>query len=310
MLRRLKIAGSHTLMLVSGLLLATSSSYAQTRLRWKFTPGQQFDQVFEQAMKMSMKLADQPIDTSVRQTIDAVWDVKQVDDQGVAEVVQQFRRIRMKMDSAAGISFEIDTDSDEDPTGLGSQLGPSIRAMAKSKFTVKVTPEGKYREVEISQDTLDAFKALPKTGQMSRMFSEKSLINMVKQGSYSFPAEPVRRGESWTNKAEMDVPQLGKMSSEVKLTYAGPEQIDGKSLERIDIDVAMKIDPQKDGGGLVKVTVKDHKASGTLYFDNAAGRLSHSELVQKTVMEMAIGDNNISQDIEQTVKVHLTSAEN
>lgn len=303
------VAACRVLLLVLSVAMLSSSSFGQTTLRWKFTPGQKFNQVMEQDMKMSMKLGDRPVDTTVKQTIDGVWEVKAVDDQGVAEVVQQFQRIRMKMGGAGGLGFEIDTDSDDEATGIGAQLAPAIKAMAKSQFTLKIAPNGENKDVKVSPETVKAFKSLPGAGQAKAMFSEESLVNLVKQASHAFPNEPVKKGDSWTAKTESPIPQLGKMVADLTLTYAGPEQVDGKTLERIDVEMNMKLTP-KEAGAAAKITLKDQKSSGTLYFDNAAGRLSHSKIVQNMVLEIAFGEQGISQDIVQTATVRLTPAEN
>jgi hypothetical protein len=309
MLRKLMVATCRVGLLVLGVAVLSPSSLGQTTLRWKFEPGQKFNQVMEQDMKMSMKISDRPIDTTVNQTIDGVWEVKSVDDQGVAEVVQQFHRIRMKMSGMGGLGFEIDTDSDEQPTGVGATLAPALQAMAKSQFTLKIAPNGENKEVKVSPETVKAFKSLPGLGQAKAMFSEESLVNLVKQASHAFPDEPVNKGDSWTAKTESPIPQLGKMVADVTLTYAGPEQVDGKTLERIDVEMKMKLTP-KDEGAAPKITLKDQKSGGTLHFDNAAGRLSHSKIVQNMVMEIAFGEQNIAQEITQTAKVRLTPADN
>jgi len=140
------------------------------------------------------------------------------------------------------------------------------------------------------------------------MFSEEALVSLVKQASHGFPTEAVNKGDTWKAKTESPIPQLGKMVSDVTLTYAGPEQVDGKTLERIDIEMTMKLAP-KEAGDAPRITLKDQKSGGTLYFDNIAGRLSHSKIVQNMVMEIGFGGQNLTQDITQNATVRLTPAE-
>lgn len=309
MLRKVMAASCRVTLLVLSLSLLSTSSFAQTTLRWKFTPGQKLNQVMEQDMKMAMKFGDQPFKTTIKQTIDGVWEVKSVDDQGNAEVVQQFQRIRMKLGGVAGLGFDIDSDSDEAVEGIGGRLTPAIKAMAKSRFTVKMSPQGENKEVEVSPETVKAFKSLPGVGQAGNLFSKESLVTLVKQGSHTLPTDPVKKGDSWTTQTESPVPRLGKMVSDVTFTYAGPEQVDGKTLERIDLEIALKLAPKEENAATPNITLKDQKSSGTLYFDNAAGRLSHSKIVQQMVLEVGVGDQSITQDITQNVTVRLQPAE-
>jgi hypothetical protein len=91
------------------------------------------------------------------------------------------------------------------------------------------------------------------------------------------------------------------------LTYAGPEEVEGKPLQRINIGVRAKIVP-KEAGGAMQIAIKDQKAEGALYFDAAAGRLSHSLLVQDMTLQIKTGDRTIDQRIEQAVKMRITPA--
>ncbi len=292
---------------VASLPWMTSSAQAQTKLRWQFQQGQVFHQAVQQDMKMMMNFGGQNIETTMNQTVDAVWKVGAVDQDGTAEITQEFTRIRMKMMAAGGIGFDFDSSKDEELTGVGAVLGPALKGLAKSRFTLKMTPQGELKDVEVSQETIDAFKALPGAGQMGGMFSKEGLVNMVKQGSHAFPEEAVQPGDQWTTKSEIDLPQVGTMNADTKLTYAGPEQVKGKQLERINLEVSTKLTP-KEGAG-TQVTLKDQKATGKIYFDNRAGWLAESTLVQNMTMQIAIGGNNVDQKINQTINVRLTPAQ-
>lgn len=288
-------------------LFSSASSSAQTTLRWRFQEGQTLNQSFHQDMKISMKVNDQNFDTAVKQTFDGVWRVGAVDADGSAEVVQQFTRVRMNLNAPTG-GFDFDSQSDEQPTGIGALMAPALKAMAKARFTMKMTPQGEIEHVEVSEETVRALQSLPGAAQMGGAFTKEGLVNMVKQGSTSFPSEPLQKGGSWLNKLETELPQLGKMEAVSKLTYAGPEEVEGKSLERINVDLTTKIVPQQ--GGLAQVSINDQKSQGAVYFDNTAGRISHSEMLQNMNLSVTVGGNNYEQRIEQTIKIRLTPKTN
>jgi len=288
-------------------LIAPPSS-AQTTLRWKFQAGQVLNQKFEQDMKIAMTIGTQNVDTHMKQTFDGVWRIGAVDNQGVAEVVQEFTRVRMDMKAPGGVGFVFDSDKDEPPTGIGTMLAPALKAMAKAKFTMKMTPQGEVQEVQVSQETVDALKSMPGASQLGGAFTKEGLINMVKQGSTRFPTEPVQKGASWTNTLETVLPQLGKLEALSNLVYAGSENVEGKPLERINVDLTTKILPQV--GALAQVSIKDQKAQGAIYFDNVAGRISHTAMLQHMTMAVAIGGNNVEQKIEQRISVRITPAAN
>ena len=183
-------------------------------------------------------------------------------------------------------------------------LAPALQKLAKASFTITMTPQGEILDVKVGRETVEAVQSLPGAAQMGGMFSEEGLVKMMKQGSHSFPAEAVEKGSSWTTTAEAVLPQLGTMVSESKLTYAGPVQVGDKALEKIDLVVTTKLAAPADGG-LANIKLKSQDATGTIYFDNAAGRLSHTELKQHMTMDVTFGGNNIEQVIEQTIKVRV-----
>lgn len=287
--------------------ICVATASAQTTLRWKFAPGQVFHQTISQDMKMAMKMGERNIDTGVTQTVDAVWKVKEVDSDGNAQIEQEITRIRMNM-ATAGVTVNFDSDSDQPATGIAKALEPALKAMANAKFIMKMSPRGQILEVEVTEDTMNALNALPGGGQAGGALTKEGLINMIKQGTPAMPAEPVQPGATWSSDAEMPLSQLGKMKSQTTLKYVGPVTIDGRNLEQIDLDT--KINFEAGDSPLGKVTMKDQSAKGQLYFDNAAGRLSHSEISQNMTLQMPFGDaGSIDQKIEQKITVKLTPAE-
>ena len=92
------------------------------------------------------------------------------------------------------------------------------------------------------------------------------------------------------------------------LVYAGPENVEGRPLERINVDLTTKISQQE--GGRAKVSIKDQKAQGAIFFDNVLGHISHSSMTQQLTMSVAIAGQNITQTIDQKIFIRLTPAQN
>lgn len=297
--RRLALAA--VLSIVS--LLGSAPAVAQTTLRWQFQPGQEFLQQITQEMVLTG--GAQKLETV--QTIDAVWKVGAVDPQGTAEVSQEIQRIRMKMVRPDGTS-EYDTASDQAPQGLLAIMAPALKAMTKVKFTMKMNSQGEVLEADVSQSTLDAMKAIAGAGQAGATFSKEQLVAMIKKGTPPLPKDPVNKGDTWSRAMELELPGgMGNMASEMKLTYGGPEQVEGKTLERIDMDVTANVKPVGTGAPLA-ATLKVDKSRGTIYFDNAAGRLSHSETAQELTMQLSMGGRSMTQTIQQNIKVQMAPA--
>lgn len=295
------LAGS-TLLII---LVSAGSLPAQTTLRWKFQQGQRLTQVVKQNMSMNAKAGDLDIETKMKQTIDATWHVTAVDDQGTATIEQDFTRLRMKMD-AMGNAFEFDSDDPKELEGIGALVAPALKALADTQFTLTMSSSGKIDKVEVPDSAVEAFQSIPGAGQMGGMFSKEGLVKMIKQGSYHFPDGALEQGDSWTIKAENELTQIGKMETLSKLTYAGPEVVEGKKLERIKLEVTMTL-PKGDNA---LVTLNNQSSKGTIYFDNEAGRVAQSTLEQTMTMAIQVGGQAIEQKIKQTIDVRVAEAAN
>jgi hypothetical protein len=286
-------------------LFAGISAHAQTTLEWKFSSGQVFKQVISQETKSTAAVGSQNIETNMNQTLDVVWKIAEVDDQKVATVEAEITRIRVKI-SNVGMNLDFDSEAEVPQEGVAAMLAPAFKAMVNAKFTLKVDPRGKVLDSTISQETLDTLKSLPNMGPMSQMINKDTLVSMVQQGMVTLPEEPVEKGDSWTDTMEIDLPQIGTMKANTKLTYEGPEELDGKTLQRVSMQLTSDITPA--AGGMFKITLKDQSSSGVLYFDAEGGRISHSELKQQMTMSMEVAGNQIEQKMDQTIKATLQPA--
>jgi len=296
-----RLAGS-TLLLV---LVSAATLPAQTTLRWKFQQGQQLNQVIVQDMTMIAKAGQFDIKTNMEQTIDSKWLVTAVDGQGTATIKQNFTRIRMKMD-ALGQGFEFDSNDPQELQGIGAAVAPLLKALAGAEFNLTMSATGKIDSVEVNDSAVKALQASPVGAQMGGMFSKEGLIKMIKQGSHHFPDGAIKPGESWGIKSDNEIPQIGKMEVLAKLTYVGPEVVEGRKLERINLEVTTAV-PE---GGNVAIRLKDQTATGTIHFDNVAGRISHSTLEQDMTMSVTVGGQSIDQKIKQTIKVRVSEVAN
>jgi hypothetical protein len=292
--------------ILTTIALSSASTQAET-LRWQFSAGQKFSQEMVQDMDSSIELGGQKINTIVKQTIDSQWSVNKVDDQGIAEITQVISRIRMQMDGASGISTKIDTASDDVPKGLAATLAGPLKAMTNAPFEMRMNSRGEVLDVKVAKETIEALRNLPGADKLGGMFSEEGLVNMIKQGTPSLPAGNIQVGYIWNSKLSTKLPQLGTMATHTEMTYQGPEQIDGKTQQKISMRLTTSVAAADNP--LVKVSIKEQDASGTMRFDNQAGHISNTEMKQKMVMQMSISGKTFDQTINQTVTLIMKAVQ-
>jgi hypothetical protein len=279
-----------------------STAGADTVLRWKFTAGQKREYVMVQKMAMKQEVMGRQIETTLTQTMEMTWEVKSVDKDGVADMVQTIDRIKLSMTAPPPIgNIDLDTTKADDAAAVPAVIKPMIdlfRAISGSPFSSKITPRGELRDVKVPKKIVDAVQA---AGPGGAMFNEDSLKDMFGQSMIVFPEAAVAPGKSWTGTRKVAM-QFG--TSIADMTYT----LDGATgpVQNIGIDAKVKIEPQP--GTPFAIAVKNQEMKGSCRFDNAAGSLTASDMVQKMSMTLTIMGQEIGQEIEQTVKLDLKGA--
>jgi len=278
--------------------LTSTASQAQVALRWKFQPGQTYTQVVKQELSTTAMIGPQVVDTKIVQTLDARWRVRSINDQGVAEIDQEFDRLQLSMQGAGGLSIDFDSKAAEPTAGIARLVAPALKVIANSKFKSKINSRGEIIDIQLQEQPGNAIQAIPGLGQL---ITKDSLVSMIKASLYPLPANAVGPGDSWTSKVEHQLPQIGKMIEEFQLTYVGPETVDGKQLHRVDLAVNTRIpvDPAKAAD--VKFAIKEQMTKGMLLFDQEAGAMNRFERTSKMVIDVEAQGKVFSQTTNQTV---------
>ena len=268
---------------------------APTTLRWKFNAGQKSNYRVVQDMIMEMDVSGQKIKMTTTQTMDMIWLVESVDDNGVADMTQTIDRLQMKMQGAPGADLNYDSNSKEKPQGLGVLLAPMLEAIVKQPIKLKMSPEGKITDVEFPKEMAEKLKTMPGAGPMGNLFSEGNLKQMMGAGTLQFSPKPVEKGDEWQATTEVTNPGMGKQETTTTFTYLGPEEHEGKKCAKIRMKMDVKIAPAKEGQP--QVSVEDQESDGTVYFD---AKVSLSvDLNLKSKMKMAF--DLMGQKLAQTM---------
>jgi hypothetical protein len=279
------------------------SVLAETVLRWRFTAGQELQQTMTQKMTITMSINNREMRTEMNQTIDAVWKINAVDNEGTADMLQTIRRMRITVKGPGG-GFELDTDSVEAGEGAAEAVAEALKKLVNADFRLKMNAQGEVIDVTIPAGVTEALQDLPGAEQLAETFSEEGMKNMITQGTPSLPKEGVTEGATWKREMSMKLPPAGTMNTVSTFTYMGIEG-DDPPLHKLKVDLTQSIVP---GEGGMKITLKDQQTQGSVYFDNEAGRMTGSEIKQVMTMEISLGGPTVEQKIDQTVKVSFAAA--
>ena len=302
----LRIKPCWLIVAVCSLTLAVSAK-AQN-LRWKLTPGTSLKYTSNQDSDTVMTVGGQTVTTKMSIGMNTLWNVNQVDAQGTADITQSIANIKIKL-SGLGGNLDYDSASGTEPKDpIGKQIAASIKPLSQAKFNFKLSPLGEITDVKVPEDSQKLLQGVQPGPQLGGALNQDTFVAMIKESVIPFPSEPVQKGTSWKHKSEVKAPPIGTMTNEVSMTYVGPAQVAGKQLDQIQVEVTSKLtaDP---ANPLVQVTIKEQSEKGSLYFDSAAGRLSHSESTQNLVMDVSAAGQKFEQTVKTVKKASLTAAD-
>ena len=272
----------HRLGSAAALVLAffASAASAQTTLRYQFKEGDDLQYVVDQNMTLQLS-----------------WSVLGTDKDGNAKLRLRITHAKMSMEGITG-NVNVDSSDKEPPDdAIGKIMFGVIKATGSMEMTGTMLPTGEMKDGKMSEATLKALKEIPGADKMGDMLSPDSFKTMV--NSVVLPTEAVTKGKTWTHKIEAKTP-FGKTMTENTYTYDGTDKT---KLEKISVKPKVTIEANPDAPA--KITIKSAKGTGTVLFDNKAGRVAEVSNQQTTQMSISTNGIDIDQTIEQTTTMKL-----
>ncbi|NOY43226.1 MAG: hypothetical protein GXP26_15505 [Planctomycetes bacterium] len=297
------------LLLATGWLISVAGALSAAEpLTWKFEVGGKYHYQMVQEMKMSMDLgpAGETV-TSFTQTMDMIWEVEAIDENGTATVTQKISRMRMDITAPGQDTVHYDTESDETPQGYAAMLAPMLKALTSEKFTTTMLPSGEVTEVEVPKSLIEAMSRGPASAMMGGLASEEGFKNMFTQGSLTLPKpEDLVEGHKWSTSMEMANPAVGKIVIDSTYRYAGPREIEGQQFEvfipTINTSFGVAEEP-----GAATVKVNKQETTGEILFNRSAGRLESSAINQQMDSTITVAGNTMNQKIDQKVSLKFVA---
>ena len=276
--------------------LPASAQTDEVQLKWKFREGQQLSAMLEQKIDLQISVNGQTIRTKNNSSSWMRWNVRSVEN-GKAEVAVTIDRMTLDINTPAAAVL-VDTDNKEQTSAAAETMAKGLRPLIGVEMSQTMLSSGLIEDVTIPDEALTALKNV--TGLRMGDFVK----NLSKNSTLAFPDGPLKIGRSWTRSTVAPSP-VGEVSVTHKYTYQGKKKVEGKELHAFDADVKMKF-ANADGGP--NIEIQEQSTAGTLYFDELAGRLNHSEIEQKVKMQISVGAQKIDQTLTQTARFSMTES--
>jgi len=257
----------------------------------------------EQKTVTTLKVPGQQLQTTLTQTIDLSWAVKDVAADGTADVSWTIDRMRTRIESALG-AFAYDSKDAKVPEGpIASALVPTLKAIVGAPFPFKVNPQGELSDVKVPEKVAQALRdAGPAMSGSNSTFSEEGLKNMIIQSSLAVPGGDIAVGKSWSKQTKIPSPPIGTMTLDKTFTYLGPDP-NSPNIEKIGLATKIGVEPQPDTK--IKFDIDAQEAKGDFSFDNAAGRIVSADVVEKMETTATVMDQKIQQIVDTKTTMKL-----
>lgn len=298
--------GIVSLFAVAVLALTVPRADAAETLRWKFKVGDAADYVMTRDLDGKFDFNGQEMEFNFGLVMDISWDVKEVAEDGTAEIHQKISRVQL--DTASPIGGQLKWDStQEEPAGnpAWTMFGPTVKSLVGAEISMKVSPSGEVSDIVLPEAVVQALS--PPGGGRRRMnfggMSEDGIKEIVQRSFTRLPEVPAEEEVSWEQQFASTFGNAGKQVTDVKFSFAGVEEKDGKKVAKIVATTEMSFEPNTDQATDFELEITDQEGSWTAFFDVSSGRTVEATAKQKTTMEIIAGDREFKQEIDETIAI-------
>jgi hypothetical protein len=298
-----------TFLAAATLLLVPASGLRGEELRYKFEQGQKLHFNLTQQISLAFSGEGVPNETmTLEQVSEMLWTALEVKEDGAARIGQSIERIKMSVTAPPSVEFQYDSASGEEPTGTtAAKVMPLLTALVGADFEMTMSPRGEVLEVKVPERVAEALQKSAGAAELGEMFTEAGFKKIVQQASPAFPEGDLEPGREWSHVFELpgSSPE-SKKSATTKYRYIGQEEVDGRALDAIAVEMVMDLNMAglTDQAG-AEVTITSQESEGRMYFDRESGRV-HSTAMDVTMdMEIAALGRTINAHLEQSIKVNV-----
>jgi len=293
-----------------GFLVQASSAAEAVELKIKWPAGKRYlnRMVIEQDTETHVPSLPQPLNRTMKQTIDYSLTVLKQLPGGGREIEMEYLTVKMKMETHdKSMSF----DSDSDPMNDGvDPLTAVMRNTVGVRFKYSLDGAGKVEKVEGVKEFVEKVgEKNPQTKPLlAVMFNEESCKQMFGGAIESdwLPPEPVMVGETWNSRKEMSSGPLGALQTDYKYKFEGWENHLGRRCAVLEFAGAIKCYPEDAASQTsegMNVSIKDGTTSGTTWFDPKLGMAVDTFIEQDIHMEMNVpGPDGTRQTVKNRIK--------
>jgi hypothetical protein len=260
-------------LLVAG--LSQSAFAADLVFGPEYQAGEVYKSELEVAVDQTLTIAGMATETSTEQFLIMAETVEAADDDG-ATLSGLFETVQSEI-NIMGISYSFSSEN-PDASTPPAQLAPLadlLKQMAEAEWTATIDEDGHIESMEYSADSFANLDPALQT----EVDLQKN-IDDANQQAARLPGEGIEVGATWERTETMNLGSGQEFSIEREFTYAGPETVDGRQLERVDVK-SLTVDFTIAPNPALPLSVKSsdlaiETTEGAFWYDPAMGTIVKS----------------------------------
>ncbi|MGI9456870.1 MAG: hypothetical protein ACR2NU_09920 [Aeoliella sp.] len=282
--------------------VSSTSAVAQEPPVWKLTVGELLRYELVQTTQIDVDAGNAgSFSTLANQTLDVVWKISKVGDDGAADGVQQIERIQVSVTMPDGLELVYDSSADEPPTGVAAMLSPLYAALLEEVIPITVAADGELVRFEPSEETTDRITGVPATRAMGDLVAGTGLRQIAEQVAFGLSARPI----------EVKNRVLGTLRGEVQWRHQGQTHVDGRPVDVFQPQLSLAIEPSPplpddappQPDPISSPKIEKQTALGEAVFDLTEGKLERSMLRISLTITGEVTGAPVTSVIEQTIEV-------
>jgi hypothetical protein len=249
----------------------------EVRLERKYLPETTATTHIEASTKQILTIAGMDLESLTSRFIITTSKTEKRNEEGILPIITTIDKLQVNLSLPGGLQVMFDSGDPEKKAenALLEPLLDVLRVAAKAKTTTLIDKDNQIKAIEFPDNPAE------KVGDdFKSQFDPEKRKKAVENERGSLPDKPVKPGDSWTHTSEADIGGGQTLTLETRYEYAGTEQKEGKTLDKITLKtttVTYAMDPNSKSQLKVKSSeLKVASSEGSILFDRGKGAIVES----------------------------------
>ena len=207
-----------------------------------------------------------------------------------------------------GLKMEVEIGGNNIPSDF-------YKALIGSEFMLTMDKNMKITKIQGGGEFLKKLvKENPQAEPLLKIILSDEALKQMSDPAFSVvPDKSVKKGDSWTKTAVLNVGPIGTFDTNYKYTYEGSEE---NKLRKIKLNITLKYNsPDPNAVGvlpfkIMKADLTSKESNGSILFDSTKGRVVSSDMTMHLTgtltIEIGGAASDVTLDQTQTTKIKTT----